>query len=53
MRDMEVKYSKYMSLWLLLDCFFCVMSWVMLLSKKKGIVREIEKEMEMCFCSAK
>ena len=29
------------------------MSWVMLLSKKRGIVKEIKKEMEMRFCSAK
>ena len=32
---------------------FCVMTLVMLLSKKRGIVREIEKEMEMCLWAAK
>ena len=48
---MKVKYSKYMSI--TARVVFYVMSWVMLLSKKRGIVREIEKKMEMCFCSAK
>ena len=28
---------------------FCVMSWVMLLSKKRGVIREIEKEMRSAF----
>ena len=32
---------------------FCVMTLVMLLSKKWGIAREIEKEMEMCLWAAK
>ena len=32
---------------------FRVMTLVMLLSKKWGIVREIEKEMEMCLWAAK
>ena len=32
---------------------FCIMSWVMLLSRKKDFVREIEKEMEMCLWVAK
>ena len=32
---------------------FCVMTLVMLLSKKWGIAREIEKEMEKVFMSSK
>ena len=36
-----------------LEWFFCVMSWVMLLSKKGDFVREIKKEMEMCLWGAK
>ena len=33
--------------------FFRVMTLVMLLSKKRDIVREIQKEMEMCLWVAK
>ena len=32
---------------------FCVMSWVMLRSKKRDFVREIEEKMKMCLWAAK
>ena len=32
---------------------FCVMSWIMLLSKKGDFVREIKKDMERCLWVAK
>ena len=32
---------------------FCVMSWVMLLSKKRDFVRDIEEEMKMRLWAAK
>ena len=32
---------------------FCIMSWVMLFSKKRDLVREMKKEMERCLWAAK
>ena len=56
MRDMEVKYSKYMNLQSWVMCwngFFVLCHGVMLLSKKGDFVREIEKEMQMCLWAEK
>ena len=35
------------------EVVFCVMSWIMLLSKKGDFVREIEKDVERCLWAAK
>ena len=52
MREIEVKYSKYMRLQLLLEWLLCYDNELYFFLRG-DFVREIEKDMEMCLWAAK